>query len=243
MKKMKLIQVIILFLFVVGCSEQNTRIENEQYVLEKKTEENEFVYRIEINFPQILNMPNSSLIEKSNILLKDAAFSVYGNTYDSAIKYIEKCKNEFGYEPSTLIEYDILSLSDDYISLIFHVDSFAVSSYTHHYLVTIDIGSGEYIFLNDLKDIEELINLINMNNFVVVEGTYSEFPEEDLYQPEITEKFVEILCNELKDNALDDVFDRFSSQNIGMDGENLYLYFPLAEAFHGYVILQVPWGK
>ncbi|MBD5548619.1 MAG: DUF4163 domain-containing protein [Lachnospiraceae bacterium] len=214
-------------------------IRSEQYLLERNKEDGSFWYRIEVNYPQIANASEACSMEKINMHLRDAAFSLYEKTYEEAITYL---KENTEYEASTEIEYDILQLSDVYISLIFNVVSVTGGpSYMQHYLMTINVSDGEYILLKDLENSDKLISLVESGTFEVFEGTYSELHEDYFHEPEAIKRLVEMLENELENHTLNGGFDRYSSQNIGMDEENLYFYFPFEEAFHGYVILRVPW--
>lgn len=219
----------------------NMEIKNEQYLLKIYKEDGSIWYDIEVNYPQLFNTLKSGSVEKANILLKDAAFSIYGKTYNEAKEHLKESEKGIRYESSVMVEYDILQLSDDYISLIFCMDSFGWKAVRYQYLVTIDINNGEYISLTDLEDSLQMERLVESGNFQVMEGTYSELHEDFFHEPEVIKRLVKMLKDELKNNKLNDGFDIVSSQNIGIDEENLYLYLRFDEAFHGYVILRVPW--
>ena len=115
-------------------------------------------------------------------------------------------------------------------------------SYHHQYLVTIDIENGEYIYFNDFVDIDAVLEVLKSGNFEVYAGTYSEFSDEDAHDPDVVSCFMETFQEQIRTSTTEGNFDRFSSRNIGLDQEYLYIYFPFEEgpSFHGYYILCVP---
>ncbi len=218
----------------------NVEVKREQYAFRKNREDGSLWYQVEINYPQLLNSSESDGIERINALLRDAAFSVYENTYDEAIAYLKELEDGDRYVASVVNKYDILQLSNDYISILFEVESFSASVHTHHYFATIDVNKGEYVGLNDLANRSQLIDLIESGNFEVIEGMYSELHGDYFHQPEVIASFVEMLKSELDNHDLSDGYDN-RCQNIGMDEENLYLHFYYDVSLDGYVLLRVPW--
>ncbi len=216
-------------------------IKDEQYVFEKNKEDGSLWYRIEINYPQLLNPSKSDRIDRINMLLKNTAFSHFGSTYDEVIMYFKELEESETYRASRVSKYDILHLSNNYISLIYETEGVSGRVSTYHYFVTIDMDKGEYVGLNDLTNRDQLIHLIESGDFEVIEGTYSELHGDYFHQPEVIVFFVEILKSELANRKLSDGYDDIS-QNIGMDGENLYLHFYYDVSLNGYVLLRVPWN-
>lgn len=219
---------------------KDIEIKDEQYIFEKNKKDGSLWYRIEINYPQLLALSESDRIERINMLLKNASFSVFESTYDEAITYLKELEREDRYEASVVNQYDILHLSNNYISLIYEVEAVSGRVSIYHYYVTIDMDKGEYVGLNDLANRNQLINLIESGNFEVIEGTYSELHGDYFHQPEVIASFVEMLKSELDNRKFSDGYDD-SCQNIGMDEENLYLHFYFYDSLNGHVLLRVPW--
>lgn len=214
-------------------------IKDEQYIFEKNQEDGSFWYRIVINYPQVLSGAESHNIEKANTCLRNAAFSILEKTYEESITHL---KDRTKFKSSAEVKYNILYVSDSYVSILF--DILAVTggpSYTAHHLTTVNINDGRYLLFNDLANGDKLFSLVEADAFEIIEGTYSELHEDYFHEPEVKQRIVEILKSELEKDVLSDGFDRFSSQNIGRDEGNLYLYLPFDEAFHRYIILRVPW--
>lgn len=224
---------------------QDLQVRNEVYVLEREEIENIYpAYNVTINYPQFKRVITLDTgLDSVNSLLKDAAFSMYGKIYAEAITVLEEeLRDSYSFE-GTHIDYDILQLTNDYISLVFSIDCCVGGpSYIHQYLVTIDIKKGEYIYFNDMADINEVLEVLQSGNFEIYAGTYSEFSDEDAHASDVISCFVETFKEQISTSTTEGNFDRFSSQNIGLDQKYLYIYFPFEEgySFHGYYILCVP---
>ena len=168
---------------------------------------------------------------------------MYGETSAEAITRLEGEVQDLNAYAGTEIDYDVLQLENDYISLAFSIDSCVGGpSYMHQYLVTINMEKGEYIYFSDLADLDEVQEVLQMGDFEVYAGTYFEFNEEDAHDPDVIHCFVETFKEQIRVSTTEGSFDRFSSQNIGLDKQYLYIYFPFEEgvSFHGYYILSVP---
>jgi len=115
-------------------------------------------------------------------------------------------------------------------------------SYTHQYPVTIDIEKGEYIYFSDFADIDVVQQMLQSGNFEVYAGTYSEFSDEDAHDSDVINLFAKTFRKQVSAGTTGEGFDRFSSQNIGLDQQYLYIYFPFENgiSFHGYYILGIP---
>lgn len=185
-------------------------------------------------------------INKVNSLLKDAAFSVYAKTYVKAVAQLEEEVQDAHAYAGDVIDYDLLWLDNDYISLVFSIDSCVGGpSYMHQYPVTIDIEKGQYIYFSDFADINEVLQALQTGNFEVYAGTYSEFSSEDAHAPDVIKQFSETFQEQVSASTTGEGFDRFSSQNIGLDQQYLYIYFPFEKgiSFQGYYILGIPKNK
>lgn len=135
---------------------------------------------------------------------------------------------------------------NDYISLVFSIDSCVGGpSYMHQYPVTIDIEKGQYIYFSDFADINEVLQALQTGNFEVYAGTYSEFSSEDAHAPDVIKQFSETFQEQVSASTTGEGFDRFSSQNIGLDQQYLYIYFLFEKgiSFQGYYILGIPKNK
>lgn len=226
--------------------EQNLHIRNEGYSLyRERNERNESnIYSVTVNFPQLEDAGDSDMdINKVNLLIKDAAFSLYGETSEEAITRLKGEVKDLNAYAGAVIDYVILQLENDYISLAFTIDSCVGGpSYMHQYLVTINMEKGEYIYFSDLADLDKVQEVLQMGDFKVYAGTYSLFNEEDAHDPDVIHGFVETFKEQIRVSTTEGSFDRFSSQNIGLDKQYLYIYFPSEDrmSFHGYYILSVP---
>ncbi len=198
-------------------------------------------FQVKIDFPQLKNTINGNT-EKANELLKDAAFSIQGKTADAAIALLEEEIQNPDCFDAIDVDYEILRLDENCISVVYEIYSYTggASPHTHHYMTTIDIGKGEYIELRDLTSVEQLTETLRAGNFEVYTGTYSEFRDEDAHEREVIEGFIEALKEKLSEEPTESGFDRFSSQNIGLDEKNIYVSFPYAISLDGYFILGVP---
>lgn len=215
----------------------------ERLSLEKKSDfyEGSVQYsEITVNYPQLNRSVDSEKVEIANTLIKQAAFSMWGNTYDEATTYLEEWQKD-SYREETVIDYEVIHFSHAYISVI--VSVFSVTggpSYFGHYPVSVDLNKGEYIRIYDITSKEQVINAVKDGKFTVYIGTYSEVDEEYMHKPEV----IDLLAEEMEKSLWEPLvegFDRFSGWNIGMDGENIYVYVYLPDiAFHDYVILRIP---
>lgn len=199
---------------------------------------------IEINYPQIYRHQNTNRIVRSNDLLKEAAYILYGENFDTASDCIDEIMNSSSYEYA-LIDYELLHMSDDYISIIY--DVFATgggTAYFHNYPVTVDLNTGKYIYLYDITSADKVLDAVRNGNFTVYIGLYSEVCEADVHEKDVIDLMLQELKTSLKETADTDSFDMYSSQNIGLDKEYLYLFFTFwgtgTESFHGYYIISIP---
>lgn len=227
-----------------GYGEQFVEYETEElWRLEKKSD----VYKgsvqyseITVNYPQIYCRTDSEKAENANALIKQAAYAVWGNTYEEAASQLEEWQKD-SYREGTDIDYEVLHCSNDYISVIFSVLSTTGGpSYFGHYPVSVDLNKGEYIGLYDITSKEQVLDAVKDGKFKVYIGTYSEADEEDFHNPEV----LDLLAEELEDSLGKppaEGFDRFSGWNLGMDEEDIYIRIYLSDiAFHDYVILSIP---
>lgn len=63
---------------------------------------------------------------------------------------------------------------------------------------------------------------------------------EDAHKPEEIENFIQAFKENLAYEKTESGFNCFSSQNIGLDEKNIYIYFPYDISLDGYFILCVP---
>jgi len=218
-------------------NEQTLQVSNEMYSLERSEG---LYFHVNINYPQLENTKNVDT-EKANELLKDAAFSIRGKTADVAIALLEEVENLDRFEAFD-VDYEILRLDESYISIVYMITFYTRGpSYTHHYMTTVDISTGKYIELDDIISIDQLTGTLQAGKFEIYIGTYRKLPDEDAHEPEAINSFIEALKENLALETTESGFDRFSSQNIGLDEKNIYVYFPYDISLNRYFILCVPW--
>ena len=227
-------------------NKRTLQVKNDVYSLGRERNETN-IYNITINYPQLEDGIGLNIdINKVNSLLKDAAFSVYAKTYVKAVAQLEEEVQDAHAYAGDVIDYDLLWLDNDYISLVFSIDSCVGGpSYMHQYPVTIDIEKGQYIYFSDFADINEVLQALQTGNFEVYAGTYSEFSSEDAHAPDVIKQFSETFQEQVSASTTGEGLDRFSSQNIGLDQQYLYIYFPFEKgiSFQGYYILGIPKNK
>lgn len=147
-----IIVLIISLVFIVSNStrhKQDLQIRNDVYTIEReKIEGVQEAYNVTINYPQFDSTDEADIdIDRVNALIKDTAFSMYGKTsVDAIVVMEEEMRDSHSFEGS-LIDYDILQLEKDYISMVFTID-YCVGgpSYMHQYPVTIDKKRRIHLF-------------------------------------------------------------------------------------------------
>ena len=85
-----------------------------------------------------------------------------------------------------------------------------------------------------------MLKVLQLGNFEVYAGTYFEF-DDDAHEPEIIDKFIKTFNEQVSVGIPEATFDRFSSQNIGLDKDFLYIYF--LWSLHDNYILRIPRKK
>ena len=229
-------------------SESPMQIQDESYILQKDRDEHGRFMNINIQYPQLTGEKNSDL-DAANRLIKEAAFAVLcnGEEVEDVVAALEKEKEDLSTSTAYYVEYKILYLGDDCISMVFSMD-FCVGgpSAYHDYVVTVDIKNGRYIYFNDYADIDKVLQIVLSGDFVVYEGTCNEVTDEEVHKPESLKRFTKIFREKIYTSETGGNFDRYSSQNIGLDEEYLYIYFNIpnerwiVRSFHGYFILGIP---
>lgn len=215
-------------------NDKELELKDETYILER--DNNERFFRIEVKYPQIKN----NLSKEINIILKDTAFSLFERkTSKNAISFLEENKKEKKCSMGAFVDYDILELTDTHISLIFSADvsEGSGSIYSTQYLATIDLKTGQYILLDKLIDIDQLVSVIQQGNFEIYEGDYNEL--KDGHDIKVIQKFIEKIKNS-ESTTLNSDYERDSCQNIGVDKDFLYIYFDFPDSLNGYIILKIP---
>lgn len=241
-KKNKLLFIGIVAFVILTCiilgKKRGCQIENESDYYKGTFFENfESNSEITITYPQIVNAD-----ERSNELIKQAAYSEWGKTYEEAIIFLEEWQKDSRLFESTVIDYETIYFTNDTASFLFNIFSAnGGPSYFGHYLVAVNLRTSEYIQLCDLTSKNAVLEAIRSGNFKVYEGTYSEFDETDAYEQNIIDLMIRELEASLEKYPVEDGYSRYSSYNIGVDKEFLYLYVSLPNiAFHDYMILCIP---
>ncbi len=230
------IALCVLYFFMVK-KVQTPQVFHEIYSLERNEG---LTFHVNINFPQLKNTKNVNA-SNANELLKNAAFSIWGKTADATTALLEEEIEDLDCFESFEVDYEILWLDERCISVVYVITSYTGGpSYTHHYMTTVDISAGKYIELNEIISIEQLTQTLRAGSFEVYTGTYSEFRDEDAHKPEEIENFIQAIKENLAYEKTESDFNRFSSQNIGLDEKNIYIYFPYNISLDGYFILCVP---
>ncbi|WP_312442891.1 hypothetical protein [Lacrimispora sp.] len=214
---------------------EEIEIKHETYLLERENQERFF--RIEVNYPQMINSS-----EELNETLKNTAFSLFGaKTYKEAEVSLKEDKKDPDYSMGISIDYEILCMTNRYMSLIFKADAFYGSGpmYSTHYLATIDLETAKYITFNDLLDIENINKAIQSGYFEIYEGTYNEFGNS--HDVDRIQQFIDTLGASMEtEPPINTDYDRNSCQNIGIDKDFIYIYFNFADSLNGYIILKIP---
>ncbi len=209
-------------------------IENEYHYFKSLHERS----GIAVDIPQIQIYGEDA--KQSNDLLRQAAFSLWEETYEDAAAYLEEWQVSEEYE-ATEVTYEVLAFSEDYASFVFSIMSFGGSTYHAHHCVSVNLHTKEYIRLEDIASTKQVLNAVKCGHFSVYIGTYSEFGEADAHEAEIIDLLTAKLEAFLSKETVQEGYNRFSSRNIGLDEDNLYLYVELPEiAFHDYMILCIP---
>lgn len=240
-KKNKLLFIciaVIAILSILVAQKKVYRIKNTSNYYEGNFFENfELNSEIMITYPQIINAD-----ERSNELIRQAAYSEWGKTYEEATIFLEEWQKDSKLFESTVIDYETVYLKKDIASFLFSIFSAnGGPSYFDHYLVAINLRTSEYIQLCDLTNKNAVLEAIQNGNFKVYEGTYSEFDETDAHEQSIIDIIIQELAASLEKYPIEDGYSRYSSYNIGLDEEYLYLYVSLPNiAFHDYMIICIP---
>lgn len=245
----KLLCVICFILLCFSClyiiktnsdKKQIPQIRDENFILERERAEG-LIFYVDISFPQLESniYPN---VEELNSLIKDAAFAFYGVSSEDALLLLEKEKDDIP-DFSLHVDYDVLHMGNEYISVVFTVNVLTGGpSVMHQYLVTVDMRGREYIYFDNFVNIDQVLKVLQLGNFEVYAGTYFEFDDNDAHAPGIIDQFIKIFNEQVSVGIPEAAFDRFSSQNIGLDKDFLYIYFPAKGiwSFHDYYILRIP---
>lgn len=119
-----LISLIVFYTVLNSMENKRTlQVKNDVYSLGRERNETN-IYNITINYPQLEDGIGLNIdINKVNSLLKDAAFSVYAKTYVKAVAQLEEEVQDAHAYAGDVIDYDLLWLDNDYISLVFSIDS------------------------------------------------------------------------------------------------------------------------
>lgn len=241
-KKNKLLFIGITVFVILTCiilgQKRGCQIEKESDYFKGTFFENfESNSEITIIYPHIVNTDG-----RSNKLIKQAAYSEWGTTYEEAIAFLEEWQKDSRLFESTVIDYETIYFTNDTASFLFNILSVnGGPSYFGHYLVAVNLRTSEYIQLCDLTSKNAVLEAIRNGNFKVYEGTYSEFDETDAHEQDIIDLMIQELEASLEKYPVEDGYSRYSSYNIGLDAEYLYLYVSLPNiAFHDYMILCIP---
>lgn len=189
MKKYKvtLILVLALSLCLSGCSQNKTPSEDTQKEVQKEyTKQTESMYELKteifkdkdanINYPQLINLTDTSAQEKINDMIKKQAFLVYDE--------IAKQGEQFSYE----LNYDVKYSSPELLSIRFNdYINFTQSAHPSNSVETlnIDIKNQKVIKLTDLVNINEgFVDLFKNGKYL------SPYPDQT---PELMESIKNIL--------------------------------------------------
>lgn len=228
--------------FNIDYGDETLQIENVVYSL-KRQGDKESPFVVSIEFPQLKGTSDFDM-DKVNALIKDMAFAACGKTSYDAIKQLEKEWEDLNSDRTSVhVSYEILNLEQDYISLVFMLQSFTGGpSYMHQYLVTVDLKNARYVYFNEFADMEQVLEAVQAGDYKVYAGTYSEVSEEYVHKPDMRNRFVQQFKDRIEIGVPQEGIDCFSSQNIGLDKEYLYIYFlfDYSDSFHGYYILCIP---
>lgn len=256
-KKKTFMEIFLLVLTGLFCfqiaengekSELSMQIQDEAYILQKDRDDHGRFMNINIQYPQLTGERNSDL-DAANRLIKEAAFAVLcnGEEVEDVVAALEREKEDLSASTAYSVEYKLLYLGDDCISMVFSMVSCVGGPAAYHdYVVTVDIKNGRYIYFNDYAEIDKVLQIVLSGDFVVYEGTCNEVTDEEVHKPESLKRFTKIFREKIYTSETGEDFDRYSSQNIGLDEEYLYIYFNIpnehwiVRSFHGYFILGIP---
>lgn len=203
---------------------------------------------VSIKYPKFTGMEDLNL-DNVNSLVKEAAFAPLcddGSTVEDAVAALEKEQENLSTSTSCDVDYKLLYVGDDYISLVFHMFACVGGpSAVHDYMVTLDIKEGRCVYFNDYADTSQALSAIVSGEFTVYEGTCNDVTEEYVHNSETCSRLAKIFRENIYAGGPDGKFDRYSSQNIGLDEEGLYIFISVpdqdvVQSFHGYFILRIP---
>ncbi|QHI71632.1 PdaC/SigV domain-containing protein [Aminipila terrae] len=159
MKKCKIVLILalILSLCLAGCSQnKSSSDETKKEVQKKETKKVEAMYELKsetfkdkdvvINYPQLINLSDTTAQDKINKIIKDQAFL----TYNDVLKQGE----EFSYE----LKYDVKYCSPELLSIRFNgYINFIQSAHPSNFVQTLNINIKDQktVKLNDIVNINE----------------------------------------------------------------------------------------
>ncbi len=219
-----------------------------------KTDHGRYSLSLDINYPQIGGVTNKDVENKINNILKMVVIENDNGdkNYSEILEYyksIIEMKGNVNYLTDEVKnEYKVMSLNDKYISVYFKgemSDGNKVDFFD--YFVTIDLGTGNFIYLKDIADIEKIKENIKKGNYEVISGVSEtgfeainkqtqmrEFPDAFYYSTMIYdfEYFAELM-------NLKTVYKRYNYNNFCIDDKYLYIKFLYEYAIDGEVILKL----
>lgn len=232
---------------------------------------NQIVIDLDLHYPQVSCLQNSVAEQKINLMLLDMAFKVCGDRLSliNAEKTFRELQTTTEYTDSLNlcgeIDYKVMSCNADYLSIWFF-GSYTwarTGVYSFEYLVTIDIETAEYEYLNDCFDVNKIIENILNGHFKLISGDY--LPGGiNLESPEVRQQFVDALIsglqeydhsawaanrwlNDKKLQVIDtsngkyeyEEYDIYRNGNFVVDNNELFVYLRYLDSLNGYVILQL----
>lgn len=221
------------------------QIQDKEFVLQKDRDEKGKLMNINIKYPKVTGSEDLEL-DEVNRLIENAAFAPLcaGETVENTVAVLEK--ESIHRSISYVVEYKLLYLGEDYISLAFHMFTCAGGpSSVQDYVVTVNMKNGEYIHFSDYADIVKVIPIMRDGDFLVYKGTCNDVTDEEIHKSEICSRLTTIFREKIRTTEMNGDFDCYSSQNIGLDEEYLYIYISVPDqsvvpSFHGYFILCIP---
>ena len=203
-----------------------------------------YLLGVDVNYPQI---KTDGLIDEMvendiNSLLKMIPFEVLlENSYEEVLQHFYSLMNFEGTPAITAIwsNYEIKFLDTQLLSLSYDGSAFfgrIVRGY--EFMLTIDLKSGNILFLENIIDINTIIPLIEKGEYEVVAGDYMPgfgSGKEPFRRTEFVEAFTKAMQRATKN----DKYVPYNSNNFCVDNTHLYIYFYYSDSLHDYMILKL----
>lgn len=217
-------------------TEYRDAIENYRFCLKEEDVE-EACFEVYVDVPQLKVDRNSKINSTINHALIDIIFTLFcdNNTEDvfsEALNKIEgqnsNCKN-IGRRFSIEVEYDLLYVADNYISMIISVFSAQGGAHPADFseIVTYSVADNRVIDIGEIVEEDALFEIIRQGKYTLFAGRYYESLDDmdKYFSPDYIIEHYKHHVKQMGAYAVESMkkpfYDRASPYNFGMD-ENYY---------------------